>query len=74
MHVKSVTGSKKLPHIPDIEKVEKIIKNSVQVVGAYPPKLLDKVVVNLELTALDGSQIHSYKHQISKRQTFRIST
>jgi hypothetical protein len=55
--VKGISSSKKLPHIPDTEKVEKISKTSISAVGAVQPKFYDKVVVNLELETLDGSEI-----------------
>lgn len=62
MQVKGVSSSKKLPHIPDTEKVEKIQKNSISAVGAVQPKFYDKVEVNLELETMDGSEIYVSNH------------
>jgi hypothetical protein len=56
--VKGISSSKKLPHIPDTEKVEKISKNSIFGVGAFQPKYYDRVAVNLVLETMDGSEIY----------------
>jgi len=45
--------SKKLPHIPNTEKIEKVFDSGISVVGAIRPKLNDIVVINLLLESVD---------------------
>ena len=73
VHVKDINSSKKLPHIPDTEKVEKLYWGTIQAVGAVQPRFYDRVVVNLELEALDGTEIYFSGRHSSKRHRFRIS-
>ena len=58
VHVQGISSSKKLPHIPDTEKVDKIKKNGITAVGATQPNFHDKVLVNLQLETLDGAEIY----------------
>jgi hypothetical protein len=58
VHVQGISSSKKLPHIPDTEKVDKITKNAISAVGATQPNFHDRVLVNLQLETLDGAEIY----------------
>jgi len=57
VYVKEISASKKLPHIPDTEKVEKVHKTGVSAVGSATPKMHDTVLVDLKLTTLDNREI-----------------
>ena len=74
MHVKEINASKKLPHIPNTEKVEKVSKKSISAVGSTSPKIHDTVLIKLKLRNLEDREIIFSEHYSGQRFYLKLST